>query len=134
MPKTKFQSLPGIDEFLYAEKGDAHLYAHRLGLVAPGHDAAVVVAQHYDRTALQRRLEGPFARYEEVVAVGEGEQSLFPVFLVVQEVTQKQRLVGGYGAYAQAREEFQVLPLVDRPDIRGHPERMCSGYHVGAGQ
>ena len=44
--------------------------AERLGLVAPGHRAAVVVREHDDRLPVQFQTENPFARGEEIVAVG----------------------------------------------------------------
>ena len=56
----------------YLEEGIAHLDAECLGLVAPGHRAAVVVAEHNDRLPVQLRTEDPFARGEEIVAVGKG--------------------------------------------------------------
>ena len=54
----------------YLEERITHLDAERLGLVTPGHRAAVVVAEHDDRLPVQLRTEDPFARGEEIVAVG----------------------------------------------------------------
>lgn len=54
------------------EIGVAHLDAERLRLVGTGHRAAVVVGQHDDRFPVQVRTENPFARSEEIVAVGQG--------------------------------------------------------------
>ena len=55
------------------EKRVAHLDAERLGFVGTRHRAAVVVGQHDDRFPVQFRTENPFARGEEIVAVGKGE-------------------------------------------------------------
>ena len=61
----------------YLEEWIAHLDAERLGLVAPGHRAAIVVREHDDRLPVQLRTEDPFARGEEIVAVGKGIHGLF---------------------------------------------------------
>ena len=61
-----------LHDIPYLEEGIAHLDAERLGLVAPGHRAAVIVAEHDDRLPVQFRTENPFARGEEIVAVGKG--------------------------------------------------------------
>ena len=66
MDMVPFHDIP------YLEEGIAHLDAERLGLVAPCHRAAVVVAEHDDRPPVQFRTENPFARGEEIVAVGKG--------------------------------------------------------------
>lgn len=61
-----------LHDIPYLEERIAHLDAERLGLVGPGHRAAVVVTQHDDRLPVQLRTENPFARGEEIVAVGKG--------------------------------------------------------------
>ena len=71
------REIPGEDSHIvllhdvpYLEERVAHLDAECLGLVAPGHRAAVVVAKHDDRPPVQFRTEDPLARGEEIVAVG----------------------------------------------------------------
>ena len=56
-------------ELAQLEPGHAHLHAERLHLLASGYDAAVVVGEHDDGTALQLRVEDAFAGDVEVVAV-----------------------------------------------------------------
>ena len=60
------------------EKRSAHRDAQCLGLVAAGDGTAIVVAQHDDGLSLQIGTEHPFARSEEIVAVGQGEHRTRP--------------------------------------------------------
>ena len=61
------------------EEGITHLDAERLGFVAPRDRAAVVVREHDDRLPVQLRTENPFARGEEIVAVGKGVHDVSPL-------------------------------------------------------
>ena len=61
-----------LNDIPYLEEGIAHLDAERLGFVAPRDRTPVVVAEHDDRLPVQLRTENPFARGEEIVAVGKG--------------------------------------------------------------
>ena len=57
----------------------AHLEAERLGLVAPGDHAAVIVGKHDDGPSAQARSEHPFARRIEVIAIDQGEHDEAPL-------------------------------------------------------
>ena len=59
----------------YLEQRLPHLYAQGLGFVAARNYAAVVVAQHNNGHAVERRVEDPLARDEEIVAVAESNHS-----------------------------------------------------------
>jgi hypothetical protein len=54
--------------------GRAHAHAEFLGLVGPGDDAAVVVAEHDDGLLPEIRAKEPFARAIEAVTVDDGVQ------------------------------------------------------------
>ena len=58
----------------HLEIGRAHRDAQRLGFGRTRDHAAVVVREHHDRHADERRIEGALARGVEVVAVGEGAE------------------------------------------------------------
>lgn len=51
------------------KKGLSHRDAEAFGLVRAGDDAAVVVRKHHDGAPFERRVEHPFARSVEIVAV-----------------------------------------------------------------
>lgn len=55
------------------EVGNPHLDPNGFGFVAPRNDAAVVVAQNYDRAATERRVETPLAAYVEIIRVNESD-------------------------------------------------------------
>ena len=62
-----------LDQLARLVERDAHRDAERLGLVAAGDDAPVVVAEHDDGRRAQGGVEDPLARAVEVIAVGQGD-------------------------------------------------------------
>ena len=56
------------------EMGEAEADAETLGLAGARHDAPVVIRQHHDGYANQRRIQHALARGVEVIAVGEGAE------------------------------------------------------------
>ena len=66
------------DVTLRLEQRDAHGDAERLGLLGAGDDAAIVVGQHDDGLAGERRLEHPLARGIEVVAIDQADRGHGP--------------------------------------------------------
>ena len=64
-----YRNVVALGKIAYLEQRLPHLYAQCLGLVAARHDAAVVVAQHNNGHAVERGIEDPLARNEEIVAV-----------------------------------------------------------------
>ena len=73
-PDFKF---PCLNEVLHLIERSPHLYPHLLALVAPCHDASVIVGKHHDRPALQLRLEDPLTGDEKIVAVYKGIHDKF---------------------------------------------------------
>jgi len=61
--------------FLVEVPGVAHEDAKRLGLIAAGDDAAVVIREHDDRLPSQGRLKNPLARRIEIVAIDQRDRS-----------------------------------------------------------
>ena len=51
----------------------AHADSKSLRFIAPGHTAAVVIAEHHDRPASQRRAKNPFAADIKIVAIDQRE-------------------------------------------------------------
>jgi hypothetical protein len=62
-------------ELAHLEPRSTHLDAERLGLVAAGHSAAVIVAQHDDRLAVELGIENALTGHVEVVDVDESDSA-----------------------------------------------------------
>ena len=76
--RGQHRDIVAFDEALRLEQRDAHGDAERLGLLGAGDDAAIVVGQHDDGAAGERRLEHPLARGIEVVAIDQADRGHGP--------------------------------------------------------
>ena len=70
---------------LHLEKRSSHLDAHCLTLIAPGHNATVVIGKHNDCTAFQLWLKDSFAGNKEIIAIDKGVHYL--TFLIIYVTT-----------------------------------------------
>ncbi len=69
------QFLIGANGNATGELRRAHLDAQSLRLVAAGHDAAIVIAQHHNRPRRQPRPKQPLTRSIEIVAINQCEHT-----------------------------------------------------------
>jgi hypothetical protein len=66
-----------FDLFLMLIVGAGHLYPERFGLIGPGNDAAIVIAEHHYGLSVQGRLEEALAGGIETVTVNDGFHDVF---------------------------------------------------------
>ena len=71
MAARELDDLSRVGIFLDFESGTAHGDAGRLGLVAAGDDATVVVREHDDLLAVESGVKHPLTGHKEVIAVNQ---------------------------------------------------------------
>jgi hypothetical protein len=69
-----------LNKILYLKKRLSHLYPDGLRLVTARHYTAVVVTEYNDGTTVERWVEYPLTRNEEIVAVAESEHLFGIIF------------------------------------------------------